>query len=436
MSTKTSGLSRAAIFFALLLIMMVYQLSHNFGIVILSSVAKKLDSATFLLIFLLSLLVVNHRFSQPLVVAFILFTSGLLLGLAGILDSDVTFLLAFGQLFIDLKILMAIYLGYRIGLDSDAIRLISRFLFVTLLAATFCSLIQIFMPESYGALFPGAFLETYIQGTEIRRLVGVFFHPSDLGVFAALSGIWFVGIKLAGLRFSYLNAGILIAVLLILFSGQRQELAGFIFALSLAFIYRYRGQKMAAVFLMAGVVLALILYGTWLPWLSELLISLTQEVNDADQVANPRLSLYRGAVYLAGQNFPLGVGLGGYGSSISLMGSGSAYFDSGISMLWWYELYDFLTDTYWAMIIAELGWVGSAMVLFSFLYLIVCSLKQWSQGSTDAATYVGPLVLVFALLTSITSPIFSANGFFIMLIGIPVGASFRVFSAVRKYQHV
>jgi len=73
-----------------------------------------------------------------------------------------------------------------------------------------------------------------------------------------------------------------------------------------------------------------------------------------------RLVLYRGSVEVATEHFPLGAGLGRYGSWMSRVEYSPLYDRLGFDRIWGLsrEYPNFITDTFWPQILGEIGLFG------------------------------------------------------------------------------
>ncbi|HEY7525585.1 MAG TPA: hypothetical protein VIA82_01990 [Candidatus Limnocylindria bacterium] len=124
-----------------------------------------------------------------------------------------------------------------------------------------------------------------------------------------------------------------------------------------------------------------------------------------------RIALYDGAVEVARDKFPLGGGLGRWGSWMSRVDYSPLYCE--------YKVCDIhglrpknpvnVTDTFWPQIIGELGFIGLAAYL---VYLGSLAVGLWRgagrypAGVLRVFTVGGLLILVQALIESLASPMF------------------------------
>jgi len=149
----------------------------------------------------------------------------------------------------------------------------------------------------------------------------------------------------------------------------------------------------------------------------------------------PRTALYVASVAIARDHFPLGAGLGRFGSHMSRETYSPIYPAYGLDQVYGLKPDETIaiTDTFWPMILGETGVVGLAGALLFFAVLVTGLWRAAGQGPTGAMralTLGAMLVFVDALVRSLTSPIFVAPpiayfAFGAAAIGLSVGAAER-----------
>lgn len=326
---------------------------------------------------------------------------------------------AAGQVLLDLKLPLAI-IG-ALGFVSD--RLFSRRLelfFVSVLALSLVLVVLLFAsPEAYHQFFPRALITTTITGTQIRRAVGAFVHPGLYAVFSAIALLYFVAVGSSRGWNPRIKLGIVLAILSLVSSGQRLEsLAALTMMTALYIIVSAKHPLRMSALLLVGFV-GLLFAGSGITSALE-----TANANFSGQLDEnetiPRVLLWNGAVRLANADFPVGSGLGTYGSSMSLVNPTPAYVRSGITAAWWYGKKSFLTDTYWAKVLGELGWFGAALMLFAYLFLLrgpVADIRQKAHPELAFSARLAFMVTGFFLLNSIAAPIYTGSALPILLMG-------------------
>ncbi|MCM3652937.1 hypothetical protein [Metabacillus litoralis] len=79
---------------------------------------------------------------------------------------------------------------------------------------------------------------------------------------------------------------------------------------------------------------------------------------------------------IAKRYFPFGSGLGTFGSNAARKNYSELCYEYGFSKIWglapWYDR--FLTNSYWAMMIGEFGFIAAILNLFAMFLLLINSL--------------------------------------------------------------
>tara|TARA_Y100001968_G_C19453346_1_gene770298 strand:- start:10556 stop:11440 length:885 start_codon:yes stop_codon:yes gene_type:complete len=275
-------------------------------------------------------------------------------------------------------------------------------------------------PSLYRAIFAGAITDTIIQGTQFKRYSGVFYHPGPMGVFCGIMLIISV-IRFAECREKYILFPILLSSVGLFFSGQRMEFLTALLVILLLFvvnkikIINEEFVKKYFNFLVAPPVLLFIIY----------LLSFDYKT-EFTNYDNARGVLYVGSLELAKSNFPLGEGLSNYGSSTSINNPSAAYFEVGINNLWWFEGASYLTDTFWAMIIGESGFLGLLLYFLFLIRLIMMQLKMsLSRFKKSYFSVFSVALLFYSLIISLNAPIYTGAILPLYLIALNLGQSLR-----------
>ncbi|MBC2206103.1 hypothetical protein [Listeria booriae] len=113
---------------------------------------------------------------------------------------------------------------------------------------------------------------------------------------------------------------------------------------------------------------------------------------------------------IASDHAPFGAGLGMFGSHASRLNYSPLYEQYGISRVWGLtqESPNFVTDSYWAMIIGELGYLGMFFVFILIGYIFWLLYKE-VIGSQYQIKLLIFLPLIYALLTSPIDTVLVSN---------------------------
>lgn len=118
--------------------------------------------------------------------------------------------------------------------------------------------------------------------------------------------------------------------------------------------------------------------------------------------------LYKTSVSIANDHFLLGSGFGTFGSHISRVHYSTLYHTYNISHVWGLspEKSDFISDTYWAMIIGESGWIGLALIVTALICIFFIFFKKRYYYETKKNVCA---LILYSMMASIAEPIYSSN---------------------------
>ena len=320
----------------------------------------------------------------------------------------------FAQLLLNLKLILILILCLQFNISQRSLFEVEKTLLLFMLLNMLILACQVLSPSFYKELLKGAITESVIVGTDIRRYSGLFYHPGAAGVFAGAMLVWgSIRLYYDPKGFSYL-LWVVASVIALFFSGQRLESVAAISALFMVFIATRSLELRRPIFAVSTITTCIIV------WYSiENVFSAELGWAGITQIDNARQVLYIGAVQLAENHFPFGYGLGTYGSSISEINPNSAYINLGISDFWWYEGESYLTDTYWAMIIGESGWIAAFLVL-GFIVLLLLSIPIGKLRQLPADDHFFVLLpfglVIYSAIISAATPVYTGTALPIMLL--------------------
>ena len=118
--------------------------------------------------------------------------------------------------------------------------------------------------------------------------------------------------------------------------------------------------------------------------------------------------LTRDSLLLANQHFPMGTGFGSYGSSMAAQFYSRLYINLG------YYRYtaqgmseengDFLSDTFWPIVIAQTGWIGTVSFVMALLSMITYIIR--SRRTDVYYFWVAISIIINDLIASFASSAF------------------------------
>ena len=332
------------------------------------------------------------------------------------------------QLGSNFKPLLAVILGYALRWDSRMERLfwfvIRWFWLPSLVLVVF----EWVVPSLYYKVFASGpanldfFLGTPSLSNDLSKIFpsrasGPFEHPT---IFAGTAATFAI---LAASRALYFNANsrrswflATMYFLLLVFSQERQELAGCVLSIFLLYLLE-RPDRMMTRLLLVSVLCAISVATFGLFFLE----SITKELQMAGlgtttPIDHPRAQLFSGAWALAQKYFPWGSGWGTYGGAGSKLFDLSLYEYLGFRRYWWYGHEDFLMDTYWPNSIGETGFIGAIALFVSYFLLFVYAIKRCLKEATSARLYwaTASAMMAYMILLSPTSPAFQDPRLFIL----------------------
>lgn len=350
---------------------------------------------------------------EPWLAAFVVTTAVfLMIGMASTITGRSHKLAAIYQFVSNLKPLLAVMLGYALCWNDHMQRVLWGLVKWVWVPSLIFVGIEWFVPSLYSAMV-GAQRVGDLFGSQSgifpSRAFSLFDHPSTLAAAAAMF------LLLAASRafvfveerryYIFISA---MYLLLIIFAVQRQELAGALLCVLLAYLLATGKNRLPRLLLVSllGIVSATVF---WLAFSQNLVREMqTMGIGSYGSIEQPRAQLFMGAWRMAQLYFPLGSGLGTYGGAGAAKFDHSVYDMLGFRSYWWYGKQDFLMDTYWPNSVAETGIFGSLVLLLSYCMLLVYAVKNTLKTDGMAKMYwlTATSMTAYTIVLSISSPAF------------------------------
>jgi hypothetical protein len=423
LSIKTSNL-----FLFLLIITVIDVIIKTLGIANVSVHVNKVDYAIILVSFSVIFFTLKSQTKRPIKIItalFLIYTLISLLSSYRSIDS-----MALGQAILNSKFYIVLLFCYYSNINSGIIPKIEKTLFIVLILNVFFILLGRFFPALYASIFPGAIVDSIIQGTTIKRYSGIFYHPGPMGVFVSLCLLWSVAMWWTHNRRSILTYMSLLSIISLILSGQRMEFAACIVVLLCGYLIKISKSTFTITFI-GFILLVAFMFVANNQYIFETVLNIDRQHLEN---INARYVLYLGGLELAYQNFPLGNGLATFGSSMSITNPDAAYFSLGIERLWWFEGDSYLTDTFWAMVIGESGLLGTLVYLLLILYLILVSFKQLktNQNTFSFIPLYAFLSTIFTFIISIATPFYTGAALPLLIVGIANALTLRTYEKLTR----
>jgi hypothetical protein len=327
-------------------------------------------------------------------------TAGLISGLAQ--DVPLSISLSGGYLLMKGPMLgyAAAQLDWR---QSDVVMLRKLVIRATVLLLT-CATANLALPDQWAAVFASTGLADY-RYSSIASLLGPFTHPSFMGQILGLCVVALLAFDGDGNRRTWpLTALASVAAFL---TFRRKTLVSLPLAVLTVIGIRSRIALMSFAVPLVAVAIA---FG-WVPITG--IATTTYHAYFVDSTIVPRVLMYQGAFELGAEHFPLGAGLGRWGSEIAVTHYSPEYVKRGFED--YYGLgrssdeNAFATDTFWPVVLGETGYLG----LLGYVLAIVMMIRIFRSGVRSnqplsramGTTGVGWLMLL--LWESTAAPVFS-----------------------------
>lgn len=264
---------------------------------------------------------------------------------------------------------------------------------------------QALSPDVFAKLFPrgGDGLFALLSGVIIPRFSGFFDFAGILSTVSAssLCYFWFKdNTEKSNERFFY----IVLACVYLVLTVSRAEMVSVLIAIFFCKMLSSKSSSLKFLTLISVAVLSFSVVFIFQDYFYFALVELGLIRYGYEDLA-PRALFLKTSIEIANDYFPFGSGLGTFGGIIAVNNDSELFYKYLIAYEWYYQYGWFLTDTYWPKFIAESGYIGAALYLcFLIMHLYSLSKSQWVSQHAKNYTIA---MLVFLLLTSLTSPVYS-----------------------------
>jgi hypothetical protein len=224
---------------------------------------------------------------------------------------------------------------------------------------------------------------------------GFFINPGTFSWFAAATFGLCYAAYLVYQRAPYLVAAVVTGGLTVL-SWRRKSILAILGMILISMLLRSRrGARVRALIMV--LLIAMIGITVFAPYAIELWSATVREYGGPDPLVAARNALYYTSVLIARDHFPLGLGLASFGSHASKLYYSDAYQAYGLTNVWGLSptTANFITDTYWPMVLGE-GGVLSLVSFFGFFYVLFRT--TWRVARAPVATPEFAYLVTSALL--------------------------------------
>lgn len=255
--------------------------------------------------------------------------------------------------------------------------------------------------------------------------VGPFGHPGAAGQALALIAAAAVafGIAIGHNRWSW--SVLLISVPLTLMTLRRKAILGLVGAVAAAVSIDRSARRRALPVLVVALVGILAVTGRDV--VNAYHATYDEYVRDASDA--PRTMLYRASFDLANDRFPIGAGLGRFGTSVAFENYSPIYYQLGFDKYYGFrpKTGNFATDTYWPGIIGEGGWFGLIAVAAALALAARPCLRLVRTRISPEHRFVGLVGVAWSVefaLESFAAPVYNTAPLYpLLFLALGVGAA-------------
>ncbi len=356
----------------------------------------------------------------------------LLFGIISSISNQVPLLINASQLLLYIKGFILFYIFSNLSINKRILRKYLHAFFWVALVIFLLGCVDFIAPQQFRTITGNL---TYIEYyNKIPTVKSIFTHPAVFGWFMSFAALYCFAFFMIFKKKSYLLAGI--AFFLGCFLAMKAKaIIGLVAGLLIGLSFLPSKKRIKIIIVLAFfTIICFILF--W-PSISELFQSkINTYVNSETYMDVARNILYIKSVDIAKDYFPLGAGLGRYGSWISSLYYSPIYEQYGISKIWGMsrDMPNFIMDTFWPMVIGETGFIG--FILYLGIILIFCkSLSKqirYSENKYIKAFQLGTLMmLIESLIESIANPVYTSPPYHFFLFG-SIGICYALSKTIKN----
>jgi hypothetical protein len=318
------------------------------------------------------------------------------------------------------KAVAVFYVVSWMRLTLDDVLRVGRVLLVVAIVLTALGLVEFVNPAAFQrALHLPPF--TSVRG-ELTVIRSIFLHPALLAWFSVFAALFLYAAAVVLRRWWPVPLALLLNVGTVL-AGRRTSVVGLAVALLVAMLWQWPGAAVRAARLRtllplaAGLLLVGVAFFSPLSNLAELTLdeyatppSVVAQIlgphpdPDALAAVPPRTALYVASVAIARDHFPLGAGLGRFGSQMSRADYSPVYAQYGLTKIPGLAAADSgsVTDTFWPMLLGETGLFG-LLAYAVFLGSLIATLWRITARSGPGYPRVFALGVLLVMIESIVA---------------------------------
>ncbi len=327
----------------------------------------------------------------------------LIAGIIGSLIGRTPFYIVISDMLIYLKGFMVFYIFAYLHYPEDKLRTQVRFFGGIGILILLLGGVELYNPVGFRALIGNV--------TEIDWRVGIpsvqsiFIHPELFGWFCGYIALFVFAFYLYKKKGSLLILFVLL-ILGVLISMRLKAIAALAVAV-VSGLWIYSSRAKVKLIGLIGIMTALILFLFW----TQITGVIQEQIEQYKNPLKPRNVLYKTGIMIAENHFPYGVGFGRFGGEVAARYYSPVYYRYKVNQV--YGLWPegrFLRDTFWPMILGELGLVGFIAYAGVLIYLFRILLKSYRSADSTflkAFTLGACLVFIEGVVESLAEPVFT-----------------------------
>ncbi len=342
----------------------------------------------------------------------------LLLGIISSISNQVPLLISASQLLLYIKGFILFYIFTNLSMN---IRILHKYLHALLWVALvifLLGIIDLAAPQQFRTITGNVTSIEYYN--KIPTVKSLFTHPAVFGWFMSFAALYCFAFFIIFKRMPYFFTFVVFFLGCFL-AMKVKAIIGLIAGLLIGlFFLPIKKLIKSSILIIFFAIICLFFF--W-PSISELFQSkIDIYVQSESYMEVARNVLYMKSFDIAKDFFPLGSGLGRYGSWISKVHYSPIYEKYGLSKIWGMSKDEpkYINDTFWPMVLGEIGFIGLVLYLGILLIFGRSLYKQirYSENKYIKAFQLGTfMMLIESLFESIANPIYTSPPYHFFLFG-------------------
>ena len=327
----------------------------------------------------------------------------LLAGIIGNLIGRTPFVIVISDIFIYLKGFLLFMIFAYFGYPTEKLKVQIRFFAVLGLIIVFLGLVELANPIGFRSLTGNVMTIDWRVG--IPSVQSIFIHPGLFGWFCGYNALFAFAFYLCTRR-----PGSLIIFIIFILGGlisMRLKVIGAVTVSVIFGLWLYSSRAKVKLVFLTGIIAVLIL----VVFRTQIGGVVSEQIEEYAHPLKPRNVLYKTGYLLARKHFPFGVGFGRYGGDVAARYYSPVYHEFRFEQIHglWPEG-QFLRDTFWPMVLGELGVIGfiAYCAVLALLFRILLKAYRSADSILASAFTLGTcLVFIEGLIESLAEPVFT-----------------------------